>query len=260
MSTYKLDCRVDMPYDNTFRQLWKDCGYPTDLGSCATGRPPDRERLRLFHLSSTEHAVSNIVRSRLKVARFSDLNDPFELMALNFQYGQVRRLVREFRTGFDATTGLLCFSEDWTSPVMWSHYAARHRGICLGFDVLRSSIEKVQYEEKRLLPELGESDEPFGLTDELRTMLRHTKCHEWAYEREWRTFVPLANAMQDGELYFRAFGDDIHLSEVIVGADCERKVEEVRQITAQYHPEARVYKARLAFKHFKVVPHESTVP
>lgn len=249
-----------MPYDNTLRPLWAAAGYPTNLGSCAVGQPPPPAWMRLFHLSSGEHALNNIIKSRLKLARFSDLNDPFELMALSFYYGQVRRLVREYRTGFDAMTGLVCFSEDWTSPVMWSHYADKHRGICLGFDVLRSSIQKVQYEEKRLLPDLGGSDEPFGLTEEHRDMLRRTKCHEWSYEREWRMFVPLKDALQEGGLYFRGFAKDIRLAEVIVGNDCAHSVEEVREITARHHPGACVYKARLAFNHFKVVPRESSVP
>jgi len=30
--------------------------------------------------------------------------------------------------------GLLSFSESWKSPVLWSDYAAGHKGICLGFE------------------------------------------------------------------------------------------------------------------------------
>jgi len=30
--------------------------------------------------------------------------------------------------------GLLCFSRNWHNPVLWSHYADKHRGICPGFD------------------------------------------------------------------------------------------------------------------------------
>ena len=204
--------------------------------------------------------MSDIVHSRLKVARFKDLNDPFELMALSFAYGQVRRLVREYRAGFDATTGLVCFSEDWTSPVMWSHYADKHKGICLGFDVRRSSVKQVDYKEKRLLPDLGGSEEPFGLTEAHRDTLNRTKCHEWKYEREWRMFVDLATASEEGAFYFRDFDKDIRLAEVILGNDCELSAEEVRRVVDRHHAKVCVYKARLAIKHFKVVPVESSVP
>jgi len=30
--------------------------------------------------------------------------------------------------------GICCFSEDWSHILMWSHYAANHSGICLGFE------------------------------------------------------------------------------------------------------------------------------
>jgi hypothetical protein len=40
---------------------------------------------------------------------------------------------------------MLCFSRDWHNPVQWSHYADKHRGICLGFDVPDSLLVPVQY-------------------------------------------------------------------------------------------------------------------
>lgn len=249
-----------VPFDNTQRKLWEAAGYRTDMGSAATDHPPPKEMIRLYHLSPSEHAVSNITKGRLKVARLSDLNDPFELMALSFRYGNIRKVVRDFKAEYNSSTGLLCFSEDWTSPVMWSHYAAKHTGICLGFDVLRTSVEKVQYEEKRLLPELGESDDPFGLTDEQKNLLRRTKCHLWAYEEEQRMFVSLANTTQEDSLHFSHFNEEIRLAEVILGPSCEQLLEDVQKLTSQYHPLARTFSARLAFNHFKVVPKESTVP
>ncbi|MDW9570209.1 DUF2971 domain-containing protein [Sinorhizobium meliloti] len=34
------------------------------------------------------------------------------------------------------TYGIVCLSDNWQHPMMWSHYADRHRGICLAFDVV----------------------------------------------------------------------------------------------------------------------------
>ncbi len=248
-----------MPYDNSLRQHWVAAGYRSDMGSAAIGLPPPTPRIRLYHLLAAEHALSNVERSRLKVSRFRDLNDPFELMGLNFRYGQVRKVAREFKDAVDTDTGLLCFSEDWTSPVMWSHYAARHTGVALGFDVLRQRVEKVEYEPKRLLPNLGESDEPFGLTNELKARLQRTKCHEWQYEQEWRMLVSLADADLESELHFHPFGDEIRLAEVILGPNCELQLPDVRGQVQAVHPHAHIFCARLATQHFKVVPKESTL-
>ena len=30
--------------------------------------------------------------------------------------------------------GVLCLAEDWNCPLMWSHYADRHRGLCIEYD------------------------------------------------------------------------------------------------------------------------------
>lgn len=37
--------------------------------------------------------------------------------------------------------GLLCFCETWQSPLLWNHYADRHKGICLGFDVRETVLK-----------------------------------------------------------------------------------------------------------------------
>ena len=60
------------------------------MGSAIACLPPeDSSLLRLYHLTIAEHAVSDIALGRLKVARFSDLNDPFEVIAANFRKRQL---------------------------------------------------------------------------------------------------------------------------------------------------------------------------
>lgn len=248
-----------MPYDNALRRLWAARGYRTDLGSAATGQPPSQEFIRLYHLSPAEHAISNIQNGRLKLARFEDLNDPFEFRALEFRDKIVRTVVKNFGTEFGRTTGLLCFSEDWTSPVIWSHYAAGHCGICLGFDVRRSAVRRVLYKSKRLQTALTDSDDLFTLSPALQRVLVRAKCREWAYERERRMLVPLELAVDDNGLLFRPFDDGLQLREVILGAKCKSPLEKIREMAAQ-HPDVRTFKSRLAWNHFKVVPIESSVP
>ena len=110
-------------------------GYPKGMGSAKFLPPPDRDFIRAYHLTSAEHGISGISLSRLKVARFSEVNDPFELMALNSHNREIRRLLRRFKVSQNSKTGLLCFSGNWTNPLLWSHYANKHKGICLGFDL-----------------------------------------------------------------------------------------------------------------------------
>lgn len=222
--------------------------------------PPDR--IRVFHFTSAEFAINDIALSRLKVARFSDVNDPFELLGLNFRERHVRNIIRGFKDLRNSDTGLLSFSQNWTNPVLWSHYAAKHRGICLGFDLKRGMYQQVEYLDKRILAELEErDDDPTKIAADLQELLLRTKSEHWSYEQEIRVFVTLTDMKREGTLYFCPFGDEhLHLAEVILGSQCDVSLGSVRALTRSHCPEAVVYGSRLAFKSFSVVPQENTIP
>lgn len=250
--------------DRTFqanRAAWVAAGYRRNVASAIACRPPKDPRMRrVYHLTTAEHAISDIALGRLKLARFSDLNDPFELLAANFRERDVRKIVRSFKSAFDAQTGLLCFSEDWAEPLLWSHYAGKHRGICLGFNVPCVALEQVTYQDERLRAELDANADPLQLPVELQQALRCTKYRNWQYEREYRRFVPLESATQEGRLHFVPFGPDLDLAEVILGTECVLALDAVREMVQSRYPSVAVYKARLEFKGFHIVPQESTVP
>ena len=110
--------------------------------------------VRAYHLTSAEHAVGDIALRRLKVARFTEVNDPFELFALDCMKKERRLALKQFRELQNRHTGLLSFSKSWKNPVLWSHYAAGGRGIVLGFDIRRSlgtrGVLEVTYEDSKL--------------------------------------------------------------------------------------------------------------
>lgn len=90
-------------------------------------------------------------------------------------------------------TGVLCLSEKFDSPLMWSHYGAQHRGVCIEYDVSKmkaSSIRKVAYGGERqisadcLLRWVEGGDEAAQQEVERASLL--TKSAEWKYEKEWR--------------------------------------------------------------------------
>lgn len=222
--------------------------------------PPPEGFLRVYHIAPEEFTISNIRLGRIKVARFLDLNDPFELMALNLMERRKRRIVRDFKDAYDSHTGLLCFSEKWTNPVLWSHYGAKHRGICLGFNLKKDLAQKVKYEDRRILAKLEEQGNPLKLDKTLQDLLLCTKFRHWQYEQELRVIVPLKQAVQEGSLYFYPFNDNLQLVEVILGPLCSESLNAVRRLTRTQYPHAVAFKARLGFKFFKVVPDERTVP
>lgn len=83
---------------------------------------------------------------------------------------------------------LACFSEVNDETLMWSHYADKHSGVCIGFDFPH------QYEEKFILcpanyieclqPVDGEADK-----DRVILYWLATKSKRWDYEREIRAIT-----------------------------------------------------------------------
>jgi len=237
-----------------YEREWMDAGYPKGMGSAKFLPPPDHAFLRVYHLTSAEHAISSVSLGRLKVTRFSEANDPFELMALNAHEHGFRKLLNSFKATEDANTGLLCFSKNWTNPLLWSHYATKHKGICLGFDLRRGdNVQEVQYarERPRKTSLSGKETEP--IQKNLQDLLRRTKYIGWVYEQEVRRFVDLAKAKQEHGLYFVSFDQDLRLKEVILGERNGISLEEMKALAKATNPGAVVFKTRLERRDFRIV-------
>lgn len=87
-----------------------------------------------------------------------------------------------------ADIGLCSLAGNNTSILMWSHYAASHSGICLGFRTQpfdrRSAVCRayaVRYEENRPLQDPLSGMDPYDLFN-----LLLTKASFWEYEEEYR--------------------------------------------------------------------------
>ena len=244
---------------NEYRDEWEKLGYCRTMGSAAVVRPPPSEFVRVYHITTAAYAVNDISLRRLKVARFSDLNDPFELLAVNFREARTRRVIRDFKDAFGARSGLLCFSADWTDPVLWSHYGDKHRGVCLGFNLCRDKAEPVKYEDQRIRDELRGGD-PTTLSDALQQQLLCTKFSGWKYEKEWRRFMPMEETLEEGALNFFKFDCTLQLAEIVLGTHCSLNLDAVTDVARKLHPQVNVIKARLMHKDFKIVPDEDSLP
>lgn len=243
-----------MKTPNRFEAEWLRLGLGKEMGSASVVLPPPDGFTRAYHLTTAEHGISDISLQRLKVARFSEVNDPFELFAASFHQRPNRKLLRRFKDSYNSENGLLCFTANWTNPVLWSHYASRHQGICLGFDIKSEKLETVEYKYDRLKNIFNDEEDPNAIPPRLEGLLRRTKSDLWKYEDERRVFIRLSQANVERGVYFWPFSNDISLKEVILGPLNDLSLESVRQLTQARAPYADVFKARLAFRSFRVVP------
>jgi Protein of unknown function (DUF2971) len=92
--------------------------------------------------------------------------------------------------GVRQTTGVHCFAGTPRSVLMWSHYADKHRGVCLQFDTSRDF--PLLSQAVPVIPVIGE-DLPsvnfiVGFKDQILRMLlsKHTG---WEYEKERRMIM-----------------------------------------------------------------------
>jgi hypothetical protein len=105
--------------------------------------------MQVFHFLNAYYGLEAIRRRRIKILS-SELNDPFELLGINLARKEYRRAFVKIREELSKNRGVLCFSKDWQNPVLWSHYADKHRGICLGFCVPDKWLTEIKYSAERL--------------------------------------------------------------------------------------------------------------
>lgn len=214
--------------------------------------------MRVYKFLPAKWALDDLERQRLKITRDDELNDPFELDVFDLSDPDFKRTWTETKKKFLLTEGFGCFSRNWKNPVLWGHYADKHRGICLGFDVRDDPLMEVSYTENRLV--LNAANFP-ALPEEKKQELMYTalrtKYIDWRYEEEVRGYATLEERDESGH-FFSDFDDNMKLTEVIRGALCAeddwKKIEEV--IKRDYAGTVQFIKARLSDNSFEVVEDE----
>jgi len=212
--------------------------------------------MRVYYLTNAQFALSNIALRRIKISRFSDLNDPFELLAVDLSDKTHRKAFRTTKETLNENKGLICFSKSWSNPLLWGHYAEKHTGICLGFDIPDSFLKPVIYAKYPMKIKIDpKTGEPIFNESNMSRLLR-TKFADWQYEDEVRLFVELDHDTVESGNYFYSFSDDLILKEIVLGPRCEIPINGVRSLVENFNQPIRVIKSRIAFSSFRVVEHK----
>lgn len=214
--------------------------------------------MRVFHFVNEEFGLEDLRRRRLKIATLNELNDPFELFGVSLANESLRHAFRKMKDQLATDHGLLCFSRNWHNPVQWSHYAAKHTGLCLEFDIPDEHLGQVSYSRKRLVVEAESLRNSRQLDVQTATRFLFTKYSHWKYENEMRCFVTLEDKDQDSGLYFADFSNKLRLTTVIVGAQSTISRMTIQQALGDLASSVKSFKARLAFKSFTVVRQRNT--
>ena len=209
--------------------------------------------MRVYHFINERFGLDDIKLRRLKIARINELNDPFELLAANFADETDRAVWRDLKARSAQAFGLICFSKSWRNPVQWSHYSERNRGMCLGFDVPAGLLKSVSYSRNRLPWERYEVINNQQAGEDFIERVLSTKFSHWRYEQEMRLFVRLDRAAEQSGFYYMDFSPELALKEVIVGSSSSVSRSQIEDALGNLAANVRCWKARLAFKSFRVV-------
>jgi len=184
------------------------------------GITPYRENnLIVYKYCSLETALKILKTNSLRFSSPSEFNDPFELSTdlidKTFTREDLKTLINNSSTlnnkgrrdllnknqknkssveyaintaleGFKRESGVSCFSKSYMKTLMWSHYADKHKGICIG---IRLPITLKSMDFVMLSVNYVEKIKPlnyFKNRGEVFFYWAFTKSHIWEYEEEVR--------------------------------------------------------------------------
>lgn len=176
--------------------------------------------------------LENILsQCRLRISRISKANDPTEFKA-SFGEDVSNEYIEGFRKAMEAANdkfGYISFTDNPYNVLMWSHYAEKHCGIALKFNLPEKWFTRIVYstEAPRVMPQSREEKGKSGMKY-LAEYIRRTKSIDWAYEREQRIIVDyehpqpgLTIKKDEKDGYYYLYFSANALKAIFIGYKCE---------------------------------------
>lgn len=169
------------------------------------------EDLKLYRYSSADfYNLRNFEKGKIRLTNNGVLNDVFE--------GLPRGITDEQIKSVGDIVYMKCFSTDYKSNLMWSHYADNNKGICVEYDIglleqnnsIFKNIYPIIYCQKRPfeisikeIAEIVESQKWLNYDIQNKGIADYNKLfqvlslflfkgEEWEYEKEWRVIYTKA--------------------------------------------------------------------
>ena len=151
--------------------------------------------MRVYHFVDEHYGLQDLKEKHLKIALINELNDPFEFMGVDLSSSKYCQAMENMKVDMSTKHGILCFSENWENPVQWAHYANRHKGICLGFDVPDKFLTRIKYCDKRLSGEsfFGSLEIPLARIEaEMNDYIGQPKSRQ-EFEKKHKEFLAIVD-------------------------------------------------------------------
>ncbi|MDV6346431.1 DUF2971 domain-containing protein [Nitrosomonas sp. Is35] len=221
----------------------------------------------IYHFTSSEFALRALRDRRLKIARINELSDPFQLCAADFSGSDTQPKLEAFRNQMNEGYGVICLTEHYRDPVLWSHYADGHRGVALVFEIPDDMAIRVSYQPEHVKLDVDAAWQRGGFTESDLTQLISIKFSSWQYESEVRMMCRLNDHFcqidsKGIKVYFESLSlesygvDALKLIGLIRGVRCDLKPADIASelLAVDTLP---VQDARLDVSSFQIVAGET---
>jgi len=216
----------------------------------------------LYRYLDAAAALKTIESRAFKIGRRRDFNDPFEWrMGITNVIPEGEIVARACIDGFvddvSGWAGILCFSDTLVEPVLWSHYADKHKGVAfeVSYTLVPKILTKMEYTNERPVFDANRLHDPAGFENYAKPLmdrLLRQKSTGWAYEREYRVFVDLKRCDISGGHYFQKIPDHF-LMRVILGFNCPLEELYVRKaLDAVGLTETKVVRAKMCLETYSI--------
>lgn len=203
-----------------------------------------------YHFLSSANAIHDLERKMIRISTLDTLNDPFELMPyLRYKDPKERKRYHNIRKEISKKYGLLCFSQSWSEPLLWGHYADKHKGIAIGFEILRDEILKVDYNPDPIRKQFELTNDS-EINKKLFLDLAKVKYQEWHYENEYRILVKLEDCIKIDGHHFIQFEGRLKVKEIVLGCKFENNKEYVDELAKQL--DSKVKRTRMEWQGYKI--------
>jgi len=228
--------------------------------------PKQPNAILLYRYLDATAALKTIESRSFKVGRLRDFNDPFEWrpgITGIIPEGEVvaSACMEGFIDDVHKWLGIFCFSDTLTEPVLWSHYADKHRDVAFEVNYLidPEKLFKMRYTNERPVVDANRLRNPAGLDKYLLSrlnLLMTQKSPGWSYEREYRAFVDLVKDCDiSGGHYFRRIPDDF-LTRVILGFRCSLEEKYVlKALEKSGLTSTKVVRAKMCLETYSIQTH-----
>lgn len=171
-----LDCRPVVSVDTDLTTLEKLC-------------------YRMLVLArDKEKALARIREHRYLSSEYGDYKTDREATA--FYVDSLRREVQGLLYSKLRSLGVLSLAARWNCPLMWSHYAEEHRGLCIEYDTTDhhcKNLAPINYSTSGGIKVSAIHEWVIGESGDAKFAIRDTffysKAAQWRYEKEWRDVV-----------------------------------------------------------------------